>query len=461
MAEFRVWGHQQTTSTDHFSSFVPPSRFFFFFLCVPCVAGCPPALLLPCPWRATGIGAKWLRSFHDFDARERGGTFSNSDAYLLAMLTAPPRTITVSAGYGRSPIRREYTMDIVPSKYAARVLAARRALAAEWVADLARIDADNAAVRVRALERSLRPVTRRWMPPPLPEGVAPAPMSTAAMEAAAAATAAAAAQAAAAEAAEAAAAAAAASAEFAFASAPATGTSGATGGDADRDGNADADEEYVSTPLRARNYASLKLLATKHALTRLLLGARDTAGRGPEYLFLQRFLRVQAAAADGGPATTCGDALLASLAATAVVSAVTATSVPSPVRVVRRSAATTTTTSSSATTTAAPAAAAGADGDAGGDGGGDGSPTRPRPPPSAAAGGFTIPTMVALVGGGVDGAEMLGVALDVRAAIAADWAAALRDVPAEQHALQVRLLRRSLDVASGDVCAPANGEDRA
>lgn len=115
-----------------------------------------------------GIGAKWLRSFHDFDARERGGTFSNSDAYLLAMLTAPPRTITVSAGYGRSPIRREYTMDIVPSKYAARVLAARRALAAEWVADLARIDADNAAVRVRALERSLRPVTRRRHRPPRP-----------------------------------------------------------------------------------------------------------------------------------------------------------------------------------------------------------------------------------------------------------------------------------------------------
>eukprot|EP00170_Pyropia_yezoensis_P009829 contig_44258_g9867 len=82
----------------------------------------PPALLF---LDATGIGAAWLRSFRNFDARERAGTFSNSDAYLLDMLTAPPRTITVSAGYGRSPIRREYTMDIVPSKLAARVLAAR------------------------------------------------------------------------------------------------------------------------------------------------------------------------------------------------------------------------------------------------------------------------------------------------------------------------------------------------
>lgn len=401
----------------------------------------PPALLF---LDATGIGAAWLRSFRNFDARERAGTFSNSDAYLLDMLTAPPRTITVSAGYGRSPIRREYTMDIVPSKLAARVLAARRALAAEWVADLARIEADNAAVRVRALERSLRPETRRWMPPPLPAGVAPAPMSTAAMEAAAAATAAAAAQAAAAEAAEAAAAAAAASAEFAFGAAPSTG-SATDGGDADANG--DADEEYVSTPLRARNYASLKLLATKHALTRLLLGARDMDGRSPEYLFLQRFLRVQAAAGDGAPAATCGDALLASLAATAVVSAVTATSVPSPVRVFK---------GRQGGASGAAAAGGGGTGGAGGAGGREGANGSPQ-----TVHGFTIPTMVALVGGGIDGAEMLGVALDVRAAIAADWAAALRAVPAEQHALQVQLLRRSLDVASGDVCAPANGEDRA
>lgn len=311
-------------------------------------------------------------------------------------------------------------MDIVPSKIAARVLAARRALAAEWVADLARIEADNAAVRVRALERSLRPEARRWMSPPLPAGVSPAPMSTAAMEAAAAKTAAAAAEAAAAEAAEAAAAAAAASAEFEFGAAPA-GTDG-------NDSSGDDDEEYVSTPLRARNYASLKLLATKHALTRLLLGARDTAGRSPEYLFLQRFLRVQAAAAEGEPATTCGDALLASLAATAVVSAVTATSVAPPVQVAKGA-----TVNRSGT--------------------GDGSPPTVH--------GFTIPTMVALVGGGIDGAEMLRVALDVRAAIAADWASALRAVPAEQHALQVSLLRRSLEVPSSDVCAPTNGEDHA
>jgi len=377
-----------------------------------------------------GIGASWLRSFRNFDARERAGTFNDSDEYLIAMLTAPPRTITVSAGYGRSPIRREYTMDIVPSKIAQRVLAARRALAAEWVVDLKRIDADNAAVRVRALERSFRPETRRWMQPALPHGVAPAPMSTAAMEAAAAATAAAAAAAAAAEAQEAAAAASAASAEFAFVSAKSGDAAGATTSAASAawapvdDGD---DEEYVSTPLRARNYASLKLLATKHALTRLLLGARDTAGRGPEYLFLQRFLRVSAAGG-GGPAATCGDALLASLAATAVASAVTASSVP-PVKTQR---------GGSGKGGAAAAAAA-----------------------AATHKGFTIPTMVALVGGGVDGAEMLGVALDVRATIAADWATALQAVPVEQRALQVRLLSRSLNVPTSDVCTPANGEERA
>ena len=79
-----------------------------------------------------GIGASWLRSFRNFDARERAGTFNDSDEYLIAMLTAPPRTITVSAGYGRSPIRREYTMDIVPSKIAQRVLAARRLSFVRW-----------------------------------------------------------------------------------------------------------------------------------------------------------------------------------------------------------------------------------------------------------------------------------------------------------------------------------------
>ena len=386
---------------------------------------------LACPFvfwclLCAGIGASWLRSFRNFDARERAGTFNESDEYLIAMLTAPPRTIIVSAGYGRSPIRREYTMDIVPSKIAQRVLAARRALAAEWVVDLKRIDADNAAVRVRALERSFRPETRRWMPPALPHGVAPAPMSTAAMEAAAAATAAAAAAAAAAEAKEAAAAASAASAEFAFVSAKGGDAAAAPAAAAWAPVDAGDDEEYVSTPLRARNYASLKLLATKHALTRLLLGARDTAGRGPEYLFLQRFLRVSAAAA-GGPAATCGDALLASLAATAVASAVTASSVP-PVKTLR----------------------------------GGGGPGGAAAAAAAAAthSGFTIPTMVALVGGGVDGAEMLGVALDVRATVAADWAAALTAVPDEQRALQVRLLSRSLNGPTSDVCTPANGEER-